>query len=105
MTARKVRSVHCAIIALYRLTMNAPPHNLWPIYNVCPTDSVDVVVADDTERELVEMRWVDPRWWSKSLKELRAATFKCARGKCRNQAFLPRCVQAHALLDPALELF
>jgi putative SOS response-associated peptidase YedK len=64
------------IVALYRLTMNAPPHNLRPIYNVCPTDPVDVVVADEETRTLEQMRWgLVPRWWSKPLKELRAATF------------------------------
>jgi putative SOS response-associated peptidase YedK len=41
------------IVALYRLTMAAPPHNMPPRYNVCPTDPVDVV----WERELVQMRW------------------------------------------------
>ena len=33
------------LVALYRLTMNAAPHNLRPRYNVCPTDPVDVVTA------------------------------------------------------------
>jgi putative SOS response-associated peptidase YedK len=52
---------------------NAPPHNLRPRYNVCPTDPVDVVTA---ERQLIPMRWgLVPRWWSKPLKELRMATF------------------------------
>ncbi len=64
------------LVALYRLTMNAPPHNLRPIYNVCPTDPVDVVVAKDDERQLVQMRWgLIPRWWSKPLKEAKMATF------------------------------
>jgi len=26
------------IVALYRLTMNASPHNMPPRYNICPTD-------------------------------------------------------------------
>jgi putative SOS response-associated peptidase YedK len=53
--------------------MDAPPHNLRPRYNVCPTDPVDVVTA---ERQLVPMRWgLVPWWWSKPLKELRMATF------------------------------
>ena len=53
--------------------MDAPPHNLRPRYNVCPTDPVDVVTA---ERQLVTMRWgLVPWWWSKPLKELRMATF------------------------------
>jgi putative SOS response-associated peptidase YedK len=68
-----VKATWAEIAALYRLTMNAPPHNLRPRYNVCPTDPVDVVTA---QRELVTMRWgLVPWWWSKPLKELRMATF------------------------------
>jgi len=56
--------------------MNAPPHNLRPRYNVCPTDPVDVVSAGEGKRELVTMRWgLVPWWWSKRLKELRMVTF------------------------------
>jgi putative SOS response-associated peptidase YedK len=56
--------------------MDAPPHNLRPRYNVCPTDPVDVVTANEDRRELVTMRWgLVPWWWSKPLKELRMATF------------------------------
>ncbi|MGE0037469.1 MAG: SOS response-associated peptidase family protein [Xanthobacteraceae bacterium] len=40
-----------------RLTAPAAIPNLQPIYNVCPTDPVDTVVANDGKRELVEMRW------------------------------------------------
>ena len=54
----------------------APPHNLRPGYNVCPTDPIDVVTEQDCKRDFVRMRWgLVPRWWSKPLKELRAATF------------------------------
>ncbi len=64
------------LVALYRLTMDAPPHNVRPIYNVCPTDPVDVVLAEGDKRELVQMRWgLIPRWWSKSLKDAKIATF------------------------------
>jgi putative SOS response-associated peptidase YedK len=53
-----------------------PPHNLQPRYNVCPTDPIDVVTEQDGKRDFVRMRWgLVPRWWSKPLKELRAATF------------------------------
>jgi putative SOS response-associated peptidase YedK len=37
--------------------MAAPPHNLRPRYNLCPTDPVDVVTADEDKRELTPMRW------------------------------------------------
>jgi len=56
--------------------MDAPPHNLQPRYNVCPTDPVDVVTVEDSRRTLAPMRWgFVPRWWSKPLKEMRVATF------------------------------
>jgi putative SOS response-associated peptidase YedK len=64
------------IVALYRLTMNAPPHNMRPRYNVCPTTTVDTIVSEDGERSLVPMRWgLVPGWWRKPLKELKLATF------------------------------
>jgi putative SOS response-associated peptidase YedK len=68
-----VKATWAELVALYRLTMGAPPHNLRPRYNVCPTDLVDVVTV---ERQLVPMRWgLVPWWWGKPLKELRMATF------------------------------
>jgi putative SOS response-associated peptidase YedK len=71
-----VKATWAELVALYRLTMNAPPHNLRPRYNVCPTDPVDVVTASEGKRELATMRWeLVPWWWSKPLKELRMATF------------------------------
>lgn len=64
------------LVALYRLTMKAPPHNLPPRYNICPTDPVDVVRTADGGRELLPMRWgLVPGWWSRKRNELRAATF------------------------------
>ena len=47
-----VKATWAELVALYRLTMDAPPHNLRPRYNVCPTDPVDVVTAADGKREL-----------------------------------------------------
>jgi putative SOS response-associated peptidase YedK len=71
-----VKMTWAEIVALYKLTLDGPPHNFPPRYNVCPTDPVDTIVAADGKRELVSMRWgLVPRWWSKPLKELRAATF------------------------------
>ena len=52
-----VKATWAELVALYRLTMDAPPHNLRPRYNVCPTDPVDVVTAEDGKRDLVPMRW------------------------------------------------
>jgi len=71
-----VKATWAELVALYRLTADAPPHNLRPRYNVCPTDPVDVVTERDGKRDLVPMRWdLVPWWWSKPLKELRMATF------------------------------
>ena len=68
------------IHALYRLTAPAAIPNLRPIYNVCPTDPADTILANDGKHEFVEMRWgLVPFWWSKPLKELRLATFKARR--------------------------
>ena len=44
-----VNATWAELVALYRLTMDAPPHNLRPRYNVCPTDPVDVVSAEAGE--------------------------------------------------------
>jgi hypothetical protein len=64
------------IVRLYRLTVQAPPHNLPPRYNICPTDPVDVLTERDGDREFVRMRWgLVPSWWPKPLKDLKAATF------------------------------
>ena len=41
-----VKATWAELVALYRLTMEAPPHNLRPRYNICPTDPVDVVTAE-----------------------------------------------------------
>ena len=64
------------IVALYKLALPAPPHNMPPRYNICPTDPVDVVTEQDGKRDFVRTRWaLIPRWWSKSLKEAKIATF------------------------------
>jgi putative SOS response-associated peptidase YedK len=38
-----VKMTWADIVALYRLTLDRPPHSLPPRYNVCPTDPIDVV--------------------------------------------------------------
>src|SRR3981081_1078288 len=59
----------------YRLT--PPASNVQPSYNVCPTDTVNVVTSFQDTRILQPMRWgLIPRWWSKPLKDLmRLSTF------------------------------
>jgi putative SOS response-associated peptidase YedK len=64
------------IVALYRLTLGPAPHNFRPRFNVCPTTTIDAIVAEDGKRELMRARWgLIPGWWSKPLKELKLATF------------------------------
>jgi putative SOS response-associated peptidase YedK len=64
------------IHALYSLLTPAAIPNMQPSFNVCPTDPVDIVVANDGRRELQTVRWgLIPFWWSKPVKELRLATF------------------------------
>jgi putative SOS response-associated peptidase YedK len=64
------------IVALYRLAVPiTPERNLPARYNICPTDSIDVVVEREGKRDLVPMRWgLIPNWWKKSAKEI-PATF------------------------------
>ena len=38
-----VKATWAEIVALYRLALDRPPHNLQPRYNLCPTDPIDVV--------------------------------------------------------------
>ena len=42
-----VKATWAEIVALYKLTLDRPPHNLQPRYNVCPTDPIDVVTEQD----------------------------------------------------------
>jgi putative SOS response-associated peptidase YedK len=64
------------LVRLYRLTADQPARSTQARYNVCPTDPIDTVVDHDGKRELVTMRWsLVPRWWSKTLKDVKMATF------------------------------
>jgi putative SOS response-associated peptidase YedK len=38
-----VKMTWAEIVALCKLTLDRPPHNLPPRYNVCPKDPIDVV--------------------------------------------------------------
>jgi putative SOS response-associated peptidase YedK len=69
-----------------------------PSYNVCPTNLVDVVLADGDKRELVQMRWgLVPRWWSQCLKKV-PATFNARAETVEMKPFFrsafkrPRCL-------------
>ena len=43
------------------------PQNQRPVYNVCPTDPVDVAGSRERGMELVKMRWgLVPNWWEQT---------------------------------------
>lgn len=64
------------LVRLYRLTDPYMFSNLQPRYNICPTTTIDTVVEEGCKPQLVPMRWgLIPAWWSKSLKEMKMATF------------------------------
>jgi putative SOS response-associated peptidase YedK len=89
------------IVALYRLTMKAPPHNMPARYNVCPTDPMDVVHQRDGERELVSMRWgLVPHWWHRPLEELRAATFNARAETVETKPFFRDAFEHNRCLIP-----
>jgi putative SOS response-associated peptidase YedK len=89
------------IVALYRLAMAAPPHNMPPRYNICPTDPIDVVREREGVRELVQMRWsLVPRWWSKPLKELRASTFNARAETVETKPFFRDAFRRNRCLIP-----
>ena len=91
------------IVRLYRLTIQAPPHNLRPRYNLCPTDPVDVVTERDGNRDFVRMRWgLVPSWWPKPLKELKAATFNARAETVAEKALLSGCLRSNPLSHPCI---
>ena len=65
------------IVALYHLAVPVTPErNLPARYNICPTDSIDVVIERDGKRELTPMRWgLVPGWWKRPLRDFKVATF------------------------------
>jgi putative SOS response-associated peptidase YedK len=97
-----VKMTWAEMVALYRLALDRPRHNLQPRYNVCPTDPIDVVTEQDGKRDLVRMRWgLVPRWWSKPLKELRAATFNARAETVETKAFFRDAFKRTRCLIPA----
>ena len=94
------------IVRLYRLRMKAPPHNLPPRYNICPTDPVDVVTERDGSRYFVRMRWgLVPSWWSKPLKDVKAATFNARAETVAEKPFFRDAFRRTRCLIPASGYF
>ena len=90
------------IARLYRLTIKAPPHNLPPRYNICPTDPVDVVTQRDGNRDFTRMRLgLVPSWWPKPRKELKAATFNARVETVAEKPFFREAFRRTRCLIPA----
>jgi putative SOS response-associated peptidase YedK len=88
------REIH----ALYRLT--SPPSNLQLRFNICPTTTINTVIEQKGERQLVPMRWgLVPAWWSKTIKDVKLATFYARAETVAEKPFFrsafkrrPRCI-------------
>ena len=90
------------LVALYRLTDPAPPSNLQPRYNICPTQTIDAVIERDGKRVLEQMRWgLVPSWWKKPLKELRLATFNARAETVAEKPFFRSAFKRTRCLIPA----
>ena len=97
-----VKMTWAEIVAPYRLTLDRPPHNLPPRYNVCPTDPIDVLTEQDGKSDFVRVRWgLVPRWWSKPLKELRASTFNARAETVETKQFFRDAFKRTRCLIPA----
>ncbi len=91
---------------MYQLTVPAAIPNMQPSFNVFPTDPVDTVVAQDGQRELVQMRWgLVPFWWSKPLKELRLATFNARVETVTTKPFFREAFKSRRCLMPVSDYF
>lgn len=89
------------IHAMYSLLTPAAIPNMQPSFNVCPTDPVDIIVANDGRRELQTVRWgLIPLWWSKPLKELRLATFNARVETVATKPFLREPFKSKRCLMP-----
>ncbi len=90
------------IVRLYRLTIHAPPHNLPPGYNICPTDPVDGVTELNGNLDFVRIRGgIVPSWWPKPLKDLKAATFNACAETVAEKPFFRDAFRRTRCLIPA----
>src|SRR4029077_1941175 len=89
------------IVALYRLTLGIAPHNFQPRFNVCPTTTIDTIVAGGGKGELMRARWgLVPAWWSKPLKELKLATFNARAETVTTKPFFREAFKRKRCLIP-----
>src|SRR5215467_7339116 len=90
------------IVALYRLAVPATPErNLPARYNICPTDTIDVVIERDGHVDLVPMRWgLIPSWWKKTAKEV-PATFNARAETLADKPMFRDAFKRNRCLIPA----
>jgi putative SOS response-associated peptidase YedK len=89
------------IVRLYGLTLDQPARNTQARYNVCSTDPVDTIVEHNGKRELVPMRWgLVPRWWHKSIKEIKLATFNARAETITEKPFFREAFKRTLCLIP-----
>jgi putative SOS response-associated peptidase YedK len=68
---------------------------------VCPTNPVDTIVERAGRRELVSMRWgLIPRWWSKTLKDVKMATFNAQAETVETKPFFRDAFERTRCLIP-----
>ena len=88
------------LVALYRLTLGKS--NLQPRYNISPTTTIDTIVLSHGKRELMPMRWgLIPAWWSKSLGELKLATFDAPAETVQEKSVFCSAFKRRRCLIPA----
>ncbi len=91
---------------MYQLMIPAAIPNMQPSFNVCPTDAVDAVVANDGRHEMETMRWgLIPFWWSKPRKELRLATFNARVETVATKPFFREPFKSRRCLMPVSGYF
>jgi putative SOS response-associated peptidase YedK len=89
------------LVELYRLTF-PPPSNLQPRFNVCPTDTIDTVIEQSGQRQLIAMRWgLIPAWWQKPLKEMKLATFNARAETVAQKPMFREAFKRNRCLIPA----
>jgi putative SOS response-associated peptidase YedK len=95
------RYIWAEIQRLYRLT--SPASNVQPSYNVCPTDTVNVVTSiEDTRVSAAYALGLTPRWWSKPLKELmRLSTFNARVETVTTKPFFREAFKRTRCIIPA----
>ncbi|MGI9415532.1 MAG: SOS response-associated peptidase [Hyphomicrobiales bacterium] len=81
--------------------LSGAPRNLQPNYNVAPTQAINVIVARNGERLMVDMRWgLVPVWWKKPLKDL-PSTFNARSETAAGKPMFRSAFRRNRCLVPA----